>query len=222
MGPVKGVPKGTIMKDANILMPKKELLNFPSNSQASDYYRVLMILNEGGWYVDLDTICLQPLEFSEDYVFASEDVSGSWPRNRKPGEMMYPCSIEPQPYISNHIFKAPKDSDFLKYISDRIRGMDTKHPMEWTSMGPNLFIEGVAEFDFEKFVKAPIVFDLLNPHEYGSFISSGFLWDVDKRSYSIHLRSSFWTSKSGWGLNPNGKYPDDSWFEFLKREHNVC
>lgn len=219
--PVIGTPEGTVVKDANEFMTRKDIVNFPCNTQAADYFRVLMIIKEGGWYVDLDTVCLQPLEFDEPYVFASEEVWASWP-NRKPWEAQYKSSSIPQDYISNHTFKAPKDSSFLKYIADRIEHMDTLRPACWISMGPALFQEGVNKFNLEQYVKAPIVFDWLNPKDYPNFVRSGVDWDFSKEAYSVHLRTSFWKKGNDMFLNENATYPSDSLFEVWKKENNVC
>jgi hypothetical protein len=218
--PVAGTPEGTVVKDANEFMTQRDISNFPSNSQASDYFRVLMIMKEGGWYVDLDTVCLRPLEFDEPYVFASEENWSSWP-DRKPWEEQYKSSNVPQSYISNHTFKAPKDSLFLKYIANKIEHTDTLRLPCWGALGPELFSKAVPKFFLNQYVKAPITFDWMNPKDYKNFVSSGVDWDFSKEAYSVHLRTSFWKPKNDMNLNPDGKYPSDSLFELWKKENNV-
>ena len=43
----------------------------------SNYFRYKLLLERGGWWVDLDTVCLKPFDFDDEFVFSSEqDVDG--------------------------------------------------------------------------------------------------------------------------------------------------
>ena len=70
---VKNIPKGTIIKDANEIMPAKEIFNLKSTFLPfSDIWRYKMLYKKGGYWVDMDMICIKALDFKEEYVFSSE------------------------------------------------------------------------------------------------------------------------------------------------------
>ena len=67
---VKNVPKGTIIKDANTIIKKKNLFDFKSSLLPfSDIFRYTMLYKNGGYWVDLDMIALKPLDFKDLMCF---------------------------------------------------------------------------------------------------------------------------------------------------------
>jgi hypothetical protein len=214
--PTEGIPKGTVVKDANEILPKSRLAEFDNSVHFCDYFRVLLILREGGWYVDLDTVCLRKLDFPEPYAFVSEEKLGA---RRSPDTDVIPSSDKVQEYLSGCVFKAPKDAEVLKYIANKIESMDKMHPESWISFGPALFKEAVPKFGLSKYVKAPIVLDAMRYDEMLHFVSPGLKrWNFTDRSYLIHLRTSAWTDGA---LVPNKIYHPRSLFEELKVRNSV-
>lgn len=217
-GPTKGVPEGTILKDANPFLPQQERERFLHNSQAADLCRVLIVQREGGWYVDLDTVCLRPFDFSEPYVFVSEDTS-KFGNQRNPEAPITPCSENVTGYISNSTFKSPAGSPYLQYIVDEIRSSDTRHTKEWTVFGPNLFSKAIPKFDLRQYVKPPIVFDAANPNELYHLVDRNVRYNFSEKSYAIHFRTSWWHGIGRPSLS--AAHHPDSLFERLKRKHKV-
>lgn len=217
-GPTKGVPEGTVVRDANAFMSKSDREKFPHNSQAADLCRVLIVLKEGGWYVDLDTICLRPFDFPEPYVFVSEDPS-KYGQQKSTKIPLTPCLEIPTKHIPNNIFKCPAGSPFLQYVVEKIRSADTLHPSHWTVFGPDLFIEGVSKFNLQQYVKAPIVLDAANPNELYHLIDGNVRYNISEKSYGMHFRTS-WFSRL---LQPSlsATHHPNCLFEQLKRKHNV-
>ena len=67
---VKGVPKGTIIKDGNTIMPMKQVFQYKQTFLPfSDIWRYKMLYEKGGYWVDLDMICIKPFDFKEPFVF---------------------------------------------------------------------------------------------------------------------------------------------------------
>jgi O-methyltransferase len=175
-----------------------------------------MLINKiGGFYVDLDTICLRTFDFKEAYCFVSENEFGGM---RNPKDPPIPPTTEPTKLINGCIFRAPAGCDFLGNIIARINSMDTLHA-KWLDVGPSQFRHEVPNWGLEKYVKPPVTFDAVSPNELYHFISGGVKWDLSPDSYVIHLRSSAW--KTGTGLDPDKEYPMDSLYEQLKKKHNV-
>src|SRR5229473_6890984 len=78
-GPVKNVPGGAVLKDANEIIPSARLFTYREHdtySGFSNYFRYRLLLEKGGWWVDTDLVCLKPFDFVEDYVFSSEQACG--------------------------------------------------------------------------------------------------------------------------------------------------
>src|ERR1700686_3230653 len=60
-GPCEGVPKGTIVRDANEVITYSEVHRYRSTTIFSDFFRYMLLQKEiSGWYVDMDTIALRP------------------------------------------------------------------------------------------------------------------------------------------------------------------
>ena len=70
----KNVPEGTIIKDANEIIPKKDIFKHWSGSLATfaDIFRYKLLHKLGGWWVDLDLVCLRPLPSNIKYFFGGE------------------------------------------------------------------------------------------------------------------------------------------------------
>jgi mannosyltransferase OCH1-like enzyme len=214
--PTTDIPEGVIVKDANKILPQSARDKFTCHSHFSDYFRVLLILREGGWYVDMDTVCLRPFDFPEPFAFVSEDTSTFSQNKKDPKIPPKPVSEVVSNYISGCIFKSPADSPFLKYIVNVIETMDTLHPKDWICVGPALFSEAIPKFDLLQYVKPPIVFDGVNPDELMHLVSSNVPWNISEKSYAIHFRTSWWEGRL------SKSYPSDSLFEQLKRKHGVA
>src|SRR5579862_9281216 len=71
--PVTGIPPGTEVHDAKLILPASAIFRYANGSLAgfSNFFRYKLLLERGGWWVDLDTVCLKYFDFEDDYVFAS-------------------------------------------------------------------------------------------------------------------------------------------------------
>ena len=218
--PTEGIPEDTVIHDVNKVVDVPRLRpRFICESHFSDYFRAILIERNGGWYVDLDTVCLRPFDFAEPFVFVSENQFGGM---RDVSQPTIPASVVPTNLLNGCIFKAPQHAQFLQCIIGRIEAMDTAHlrlPQDWIMVGPQMFREEVPRFNLQQYVKSPKTFDAVSPNELYHFINGGIHWTIAEDSYTIHLRSSIW--KSDQNLNPDGRYHPDSLFEQLKRKHGV-
>src|SRR4051794_37495980 len=69
-GDVRGVPDGTVRLDGSTILPASKVFQYRNGSFAgfSNFFRYRLLLEKGGWWVDLDTVCLQPFDFEAPYV----------------------------------------------------------------------------------------------------------------------------------------------------------
>lgn len=73
-GEIDNVPTGVQIRDANQILPESKVFQSHGESYAifSDWFRWEMLFREGGWWVDMDVVCLAPFDFPEERVFAKE------------------------------------------------------------------------------------------------------------------------------------------------------
>lgn len=73
------LPAGATLRDANEIIPEEKVFRYKyankfghgkgSVSGFSDIFRYKLLYEKGGWWVDMDVTCLQPLNFTEPYFF---------------------------------------------------------------------------------------------------------------------------------------------------------
>ena len=182
------------MHDIEEIVPRMDRAKFTCDSHFSDWFRVNLVFQLGGWYVDMDEVCLKPFDFDDPYVFVSEF---------------------PDRLVNGCIFKAPAGCGPLAWAIDRIAAMDTLHPASWISVGPEVFRDMVKQFQLEPYVKTPDVFDALTPTDLEAFTRTP-RFNCERRAYAAHLRTSYWKD----GLDPDGEYPGSAFAE-LRRKHGV-
>ncbi len=62
---VQGVPDAAVVKDGNEILPAAEVFRDDHNSVASfsDWFRFALLTHKGGYWVDMDIVCLKPFDF---------------------------------------------------------------------------------------------------------------------------------------------------------------
>jgi len=194
---IAGVPAGTIIEDANSIVPAGEIARFQNLANFSDYFRYSMLLKRGGWWVDLDAYCVKPFDFTEPYVFSTQ-----YERNGDADE------------VNSGVIKAPAQSDMMRYCLGRVAQMDVRKT-GWAEIGPALMVESVRRFKFEKYVKPSRVFCPLHyfeaPSNMTSQASGGTTFHADTRS--VHSWNEEWRRV---GLDKDAAYPESLYDRLTK------
>jgi hypothetical protein len=81
-GDVEGVPGGVELRDANAVIPEREIFAHTARALRgrgsyagfSNWFRYELLDARGGWWLDTDVICLRPFEFSDAYCFGWQDA----------------------------------------------------------------------------------------------------------------------------------------------------
>ena len=194
----KNIPPGTIVKDANVILPASRIFQYvgrPSYAGFSNFFRYKLLLERGGWWVDMDTICLKEFDFPEDYVFGSEIAKG----------------IE---VVNSGILKAPIGSEAMAYAWNVCQGKDPQK-LAWGETGPRLVAEVVEAFGLERFKKAHHVFCPLGYSEWRKVLEPNAPL-LDDGSYAIHLWNEMWREA---GQDKNADYDPLCLYEQLKRRY---
>ena len=220
--PIKNIPKGVVIKDANEIMPRKLIFTLKeAYLPFSDIFRYKMLYEKGNYWVDVDLIALRKFDFKEPFVFSSERTiqKGAYRLKKK--------------FIPNiGVLKAPPKSAFYKELYLEC--------MKYHKTGINrdkikymrLLRRMIVKYNYGKYVKKPQYFchldwwyakDAFLPlksfrSKYGvrgHSINSMFGKGVQFAPYTIHLWRSLVTHK--YKLDPNDDFHPNSLWERLIR-----
>ena len=195
---IEGIPDNTVIKNADEIISRSKIFIDSRGSIASfsDWFRYKLLFEKGGWWVDMDNVCLKPYDFEQEYCFSSEG------RNVFTGE------------LNNGIMKSKSNSDFLSDCLTFIESQPNLNNVEWGEFGPKLLKKILEDYDCEEFVCPPYTFC---PIHYSNF-SDVFLknFTLIDQVYSIHLWNEMLRTHN---VPKNSQFSADSLFESLKRKY---
>ena len=204
--PIENIPEGTTVKNANEIIPQSKAFTVPlahitnCYSSFSDFFRWKLILDRGGWWVDLDLVCLKPFSGFGEYVFSGGQG--------KPGS---------DDCIASGWFKAPKKSPIMQWGWDKCQDMNPK-TMSWGQAGPPLLTEAVHRFGFLKDILPLRTFCPIHYREFPAAWLTPNAPSLPADVYAIHFFTSQWRIK---GIDKDGVYSETCLYEQLKRKFNV-
>jgi len=205
----ENIPSGTDVRDAREIIPQEIYDRWfgPGIPQQrhtkqtfANYFRYELKFKNGGWWVDLDCVCLKPLDFDENYVFSSIDA----PRRQE--LVSYPCPI------INGAFKSPPQAPYLQEILDEIRteAQNGQYPSLFGIWGPVLMTKKVFKYQLEKYKTEMNVFC---PHSF--HIAEQLYTDpnlcIPDWAYMVHLYNY-----TGF---PHGNYAKGSVYDRLRKKY---
>jgi mannosyltransferase OCH1-like enzyme len=198
---VKNIPEGTTVKDGNEILPAARIFQYKQQASYagfSNFFRYKLLLERGGWWVDTDTVCLKPFDFSEEYVFSSEIAQG---------EEVINCGI----------CKVPAGSEVMAYAWGVC---ETKDPekLVWGETGPGLMGSAVRKFSLERYKQPAEVFCPIGYADWEKVLDPEAELKLDERSFAIHLWNERWRAA---GRDKNARYPDGCLYEQLKSVHRL-
>ena len=199
--PVDHVPEGTTIKDANEIIPRDEVFKdiFGSYANFANKFRFTLLYEKGSWWVDMDTVCLKPFDFTENYIFSSES---SDPYHRV--------------LVNNTYMKSPPRAKFLK---DCLSFIDTRGytNIHWGELGINLMSRMIFRNELDKYIRPPEYFCPISFYNLG-FITGNSAYHISANTYAIHLWHDVWRRQN---LDKNRPYPINSVYEMLKMKYKV-
>lgn len=222
---LQGIPEGVVVKDANEIVPRERIKEFRWFAGFSDFFRYSLMLKKGGWYVDMDVICLRPFDFTSEYVFASSGCM-SYKYDYKPLPIPDRYVYKPDHFVGDAYIKAPANSALMSYCCKLIEEDTRKGTsgIPYDELGPRLFKKAVVKFGLEKYVQVPIVFDPVSHDMIALVLDPTVSWNL-RESYAIHLSGSRWEHGSHFGtipsvgLRPNDRYSHGCLYEQLKSRY---
>lgn len=222
---ISNAPAETYIHDAREILEEDAIFTYKNGwgkgsvSGFADWFRLLMIQKNGGWWVDMDIICLKKFDFEADTIFCSS-YEGEY------GEL-----------INNCVFKAPADSAFLIYCLNQISLIDLK-TMDFGLAGPFLFQKAVKELKLDNQVLPyqyfnPIAWRNVSKLILGKMSPTNQIKEnlrpllkpdtmagrrIVPESYTVHFWNEIWSTGK---LDKNGQYNKNCLFEKLKRKHGI-
>jgi hypothetical protein len=193
-------PEGAVIQDANEILPEGRIFFDDRGTVCafSDMFRYVLLYERGGWWVDMDIICLRTFDFESEHVFASEQDSVF-------------CEI-----LHAGIIKAPKHSKmmgFCKMHAEQI--YSNMYPnIKWGSMSSNVlkaFIAGHIEYKY--YIQPPHVFCPL-PYFYYFQYFMDLLIDFTEQTYCVHLWNEMLRLNS---VNPESEFHPNSYYQRIKK-----
>ena len=226
---LENVPQvdGLRLISAEEILPRKAVYLHRSgrHSWFADHFRWELLRQRGGWWVDMDMVCLRPLDIPDDIVLAALNY---WPllniaiiklpRGHVAAKAAADCYANVdrfQPWDSSRVKvrKAFRRLTFWRDSRKRIGSDDAG------SMGG--FTAIVRHFGLEKHIRRAHLFHILDMTllDYafdGTLYDMGALEPMLSQSYTVHLSNS-WLPKLG--IDKDGKHPQNSLYEILKRRY---
>ena len=176
---VRNVPEGTIVKDASDILPRRMIIRPKvgpgkgSYALFSDLFRYKLLLERGGFWTDLDAVCLRPFHFDAEYVFASESTP------------------EGQIKVAGGMIKVPAGSECMKACYEAASRVNV-NKATWGETGPDMLTSMISTFHLEDFVVSPHVFVPVNHWEFRKLVDPTFQFEIPDESYAVHLWNEMW------------------------------
>ena len=199
---IENVPPGATVRDGREILPAEEIFVYQrgggkgSPSAFSNWFRYKLLLQQGGWWVDLDVVCLQPLHFPQEHLLGYEHT--------KKGGV----------HVGSAIIKAPPQSPLMEFCWREAQKIN-KEKVRWGEIGPALVNRAVEALKMQACVLPPETFYPVSWWETSRLVTD---LEIPSESYCLHLWHEKWKQE---GLNPVLKYTPDCIYEKIKQRHAI-
>ncbi|HHT6983367.1 TPA: glycosyltransferase [Campylobacter jejuni] len=188
-----------IFKDANEIVPFSEYFSDDRGAGVaafSDYFRFNLLYQRDALWVDLDMVCLNHMDLSQEYIFTQEIDKD-----------------ETKPRITTSFLKFPKNSDFGKnLIQEAKKIIDNKKIIPWGVIGPWFLAEQVEKWDLGKYKWDYKQTCQIPWYKVKNFIDKGQVFDEGRPC--LHLFSEMWKTNK---MNKNLFYKNGIYGSLLTK-----
>ena len=196
---VIGIPEGVVVKDATEILGRDTIFRYQNGPERgslggfANMFRYKLLFDKGGYWVDMDTVCLKHFDFPGPYVFMSQLDEGG------------------KQELSNGIMLAPLGNDLCSDAFNICMAKD-KTKMTFGQTGPVLIRALVKKYKLEKYAMGYKAFCPVHYYELGKIVTTcdnldEFMDILMKDSYAVHLWNEIWRRK---GVDKNGTFPPNS------------
>lgn len=180
------VPQGVTVRSAITVLPRDLYSLCISKAEVryfSDIFRYAVLYQEGGWWIDVDVVLMQPLLFGVDHVFSTQWSGG-----------------EQRHYCVGDVMRAPAGSPHMRILYEQaLQRLQEGNKFQFGAVGPALLSEYIfhpKNSDLIKNLLPPTHFNSIDWTETERFIAtdrSGFDLLRDPRIIGVHLWSMMWS-----------------------------
>ncbi|HKH44565.1 MAG TPA: hypothetical protein VKM72_07870 [Thermoanaerobaculia bacterium] len=198
-GAVSGVPPGTVVRDAEAVIPASRIFFYPHEKfygAFSNLFRYKLLLANGGWWADVDMVCLEPFDFPTEHVFASEPAPGG----------AVPTA---------GLLRAPAGSAAMAEACEICESKDPER-ISWGETGAKLVRELLERHGLMGCLQPPEVFCPIPYDRWDEVLDPGVPWSFAAPTRGVHLWRQMWRRA---GVDANGSYPPGCLYEQLKARY---
>ena len=224
---LQNVPRidGLRLIDAREILPRSAMFEQRNRSIVyfSDQFRYELLRQRGGWWVDMDTVCVRPFDIAAEVAIPSTPNPTSVlisPLKFPRGHFLTEAIVNTYDDI-NRIQPWDNQRIAFKKIRRRVKFWrnSKRHIMGWHAGGMEGLMSAVKHFGLEEYLlPQSVIFLPGDPQGHDAVKSAGYDFDLllsanpDLRC--VHLSNSHFKNV---GVDKDGDYPADSLYEVLKR-----
>jgi mannosyltransferase OCH1-like enzyme len=194
-----GIPSGAVVLDGNSVLPAARIFTYREHNTYAgfaNFFRYKLLLERGGWFVDADTVCIRPFDFSGEYVFSSEGING-------------------RQLVNLGAVKTPPGSPVMQYAWEACERMDVSE-LKWSQCGPTLVRQAIEACSLDRYVQPPAAFCPVHFSVWESMLDPAASWVFDEATYAVHLWNEMWRRE---GRDKDSEYPPGCLYEHLKQRY---
>lgn len=216
-----GVPQGVQIKDANTVLDKNKIFAYRKTGGLggfSNWFRYELLYCQGGYWMDLDMVCLKHLDLTDPYVFGWEaDLSliNACVLRFPVGDVCLEWLLKMCRDINTWIsFERTRKNLFR--IVRRITIGNKRQYLYPGETGPVGLTRAVKYCGLQDKAKPPDFFYPVPWNSWQSIFDNTYRDGADflEESYAIHLENERLRRN---GIDKDGEFPNDSLYEQLKR-----
>lgn len=222
---IAGIPDGVAVRDANAIIPEERIFTTRGGSVApfSDWFRQELLYQRGGYWVDMDVICLRPFDFSEDVVVGLEYPTlacnavmkfpaGHWLTRTLADLARRPNTLMPYDGVRMILRKTAR-----KYFT----GNHPRYVLWGESAGPLGLTRALKHYDLMACAKPPTIFYPIASENWRSIFygEDPDALDALADSYTLHLWNEMGRRMPG--FDKNATFAPNSLIEQLKRRYHA-
>ena len=226
---LENVPRvdGLRLMNAESVLPRSAIFKYRRNKSLAgfgDRFRWELMRQKGGWYADVDMVCLRPLEFSADVVCAHEVHGGlinsalmKFPR----GHLMAAALADAHLNINKFMPWDTTRRKLKKIKRILLFRRDHKYLGWGEAGGPAATTLAVKHFGLEKHALPPhslyVQYHALVYNFFDETLhKAGVLGTMLSGVYAIHAMNNLVKKQ---GIDKDGEFPVNSPYEILKRRY---
>ena len=187
----QGVPPGVTVQDANRVLSERYLFRHQKSGSVAafaDWFRYLLLHQQGGIWVDTDVVCLKPLRYDHPIVFGRQDeqiinnaVLGLPPRHELAAWMIDCCEFpnRVRPYDKKRIRR--------RKLKRRLFQGNSRGNIAWGENGPQGFTQAARHLGYDQHALPFWHFYPVHFLNWRSVFDAGLSEQMLASSHALHL-----------------------------------